>query len=108
MNKVTPTIAILGAGNMGSSLLGGLINKGYATKQLWAADPSTEKLHSLKQQFNIPITTDNREAVKTAETVPEESKSNMLLWVLIIVAIVVIVVAIVLKKKSGKFTAWHK
>jgi len=48
------------------------------------------------------------EAVKTAETVPEESKSNMLLWVLIIVAIVVIVVAIVLKKKSGKFTAWHK
>lgn len=69
MNKITPTIAIIGAGNMGSSLLGGLINKNYAAGQLWATDSDAEKLHSLKQQFKIHTTTNNVEAVKTADVV---------------------------------------
>lgn len=78
MNKITPTIAIIGAGNMGSSLLGGLINKNYTAGQLWATDSDAEKLHSLKQQFKIHTTTNNVEAVKTADVVIFAVKPHIL------------------------------
>lgn len=64
-------IAIIGAGNMGSCLLGGLIANDYPAENLWIANPSIEKLISLQQQFkkNFHITTDNVEAIKTADII---------------------------------------
>lgn len=63
------TLALIGSGNMGRSLLAGLIQHGFPEKQLWISDPDTEKLRTLQQQFNINTTTDNEQAVKEADVV---------------------------------------
>jgi pyrroline-5-carboxylate reductase len=63
------TISIIGAGNMGGSLVGGLINDGHPENQLWVSDPSAEKLHHLKQLFHVQTTTDNLQAAQEAEVI---------------------------------------
>jgi pyrroline-5-carboxylate reductase len=63
------TIAIIGGGNMGASLLGGLIADGYPIDHLWVSDPMQEKLTQLKQQFHVNTTTNNAEAVQAATTI---------------------------------------
>lgn len=41
-------IGFIGAGNMASSLIGGMINMGYDPSKIMACDPSTEQLNKLK------------------------------------------------------------
>ena len=64
-----PTIAIIGAGNMGSSLITGLIENGHPRDKLWAADQNKEKLEELVRTFQIHTTTDNKQAVEAASLV---------------------------------------
>lgn len=64
-----PFITFIGAGNMGASLIGGLIQHGHPANRLMAADPSTEKLAELSTQFHLHTTTDNLEAVHHADVV---------------------------------------
>ena len=63
------TIAILGAGNMGASLLGGLLKNGYSRDQLWVTDASTDRLISLKKEFSVRTTLNNAEACLAADVV---------------------------------------
>lgn len=63
----TNTIAIVGAGNMGASLLTGLIANGFPSEQLWITDTESEKLQLLAQKFNVHTTTQNEEAIKQAD-----------------------------------------
>jgi pyrroline-5-carboxylate reductase len=63
------TIAIIGAGNMGASLLGGLIANHYPADKIYIADLDTNKLTQLKKQFNVHTTTQNQEAVKQADVI---------------------------------------
>lgn len=65
----TETIAILGAGNMGGSLLSGLIANKYPKDNLWIADPEQEKLNHFKNEYKINITTDNTIAINAADVV---------------------------------------
>lgn len=69
MEANRPTIAIIGTGNMGSSLISGLIAQHYPAAQLWASDPSAEKLDYLQKKFNLPVTSNNEEAIQNAETI---------------------------------------
>src|SRR5689334_15105400 len=62
------SIALIGAGNMGSALISGLIAQHYPPKKLWVSDPSAEKLASLHQKFGVSITPQNEEALRNAET----------------------------------------
>ena len=64
----TPFIAMIGAGNMGSSLIGGLIKNGHPVERIIATDPSDEKLQRL-QAFGIHVTTDNRKAASQADVI---------------------------------------
>jgi pyrroline-5-carboxylate reductase len=64
-----PIIAFIGAGNMGSSLIGGLIKNGYPRNKIWASDPSEEKLDHLKNNFHIETTLHNNEAINTADVI---------------------------------------
>lgn len=66
---MTPTIAMIGAGNMGSSLIGGLIKDKHPSNNIWAADTSDEKLAYLQKTFQIHTTTDNTKAVQSANVV---------------------------------------
>jgi pyrroline-5-carboxylate reductase len=64
-----PNIAIIGAGNMGASLLGGLVAKDYPLNKITIADPSTEKLTPLQKQYKVQISTANLTIVKTASVI---------------------------------------
>lgn len=57
----------IGAGNMASSLIGGLIADGYDPKKIWVSDPTEEKLNALHKRFGIHVTQNNLEAAKRAE-----------------------------------------
>lgn len=76
MNKAT--IAMLGGGNMGASLIGGLIADNYPKDKLWVTDLREEQLKLLKQQFGIHTTTDNLTAVKTADIIVLAVKPQVL------------------------------
>ena len=65
----SPTIAMIGAGNMGSSLIGGLIKNGHPKDRLWATDPSSEKLQYLKQTFGIHTAAHNPDAIEKADVI---------------------------------------
>ena len=63
------TIAFIGAGNMASAIMGGLIENGFQANNIWACDPSEEKLAELSQDLGVQTTTNNAEAVAKADTV---------------------------------------
>lgn len=67
MNKAN--IAIIGAGNMGGSLLSGLIANQYEPNQLWVSDPDPEKLKQFKDEFHINVSTENQESIRQADVV---------------------------------------
>jgi len=69
MTVTRATIAVIGAGNMGSSLISGLVSQHYPAEQLWASDPSEEKLQFLQKQFAISVTPNNQKAIQKAETI---------------------------------------
>lgn len=61
MNK--PTIAIIGAGNMGASLLGGFIATGIDANAICITDKDPNKLNELKLRYSNQTSTDNIQAV---------------------------------------------
>lgn len=64
-----PIIAIIGSGNMGASLIGGLIRNGYSPLHIWCTDPSREKLDHVSKEFHIHTTSQNEEAILYADVV---------------------------------------
>lgn len=64
-----PTIAVIGAGNMGTALIAGLLNTNHPPDTIWACDTSQEKLEALREQYPIHITQDNAEAVAKADII---------------------------------------
>lgn len=62
-------IAFLGCGNMGRSLIGGLIANGHPKHLLCGADPDADQRKQLADLFDIPVLASNREAIENAEVV---------------------------------------
>ena len=62
-------ILFVGAGNMATSLIGGLIVDGRDPASIYVADPDTAKLEALADTFRVQTSTDNEEAVSHASTV---------------------------------------
>jgi pyrroline-5-carboxylate reductase len=65
----TPKLAFIGAGNMASSIIGGLVAKGYPARAIFASDPSEATLERLKAVASVRITTDNEKAIAEADVV---------------------------------------
>ncbi len=76
--KTPPTICIIGSGNMGSSLIGGLIANGHPTNKLWVADPSPASLAHIAEKWGVNTTTDNATAIKDANIAIFAVKPNIL------------------------------
>lgn len=67
MNQTT--IVVIGAGNMGGSLIGGLVKCGFDPKTITAIDPSNDKLDHLNQRYGIHAATDASQALLHASVV---------------------------------------
>lgn len=62
-------ITIIGAGNMGASLVGGLINNGFNAEKLIVTDTDQQKLDALRNRYHVHTHTDNAAALKQATCV---------------------------------------
>lgn len=63
------TIAFIGAGNMASSIIGGLIKNGWPATHIIGTGRTQEKLNKLQERFGIQVTTDNHQALNKASVV---------------------------------------
>lgn len=78
----TPTIAFIGAGNMASSIIGGLVESGHPVAAIRAADPSPESLERLRTVAPVTTSTDNAEVVAGANVVILAVKPQVMAQVL--------------------------
>ncbi len=62
-------IAFIGAGNMNSAIIAGLVNNGYSPQHIMVSNPSPEKRIALQEHFGIEQTQDNNSAVKFADVI---------------------------------------
>lgn len=62
-------ISFLGCGNMGRSLISGLIGNGYPPELLCGADPDPDQREQLARLYNIEVFADNNEAMRDAAVV---------------------------------------
>lgn len=72
------TIAFIGAGNMASALIGGMIANGYPAEKIIATDLSEERLAALKNEHGIQTSTDNAQTVLNADCVVLAVKPQVL------------------------------
>ncbi|WP_339339344.1 pyrroline-5-carboxylate reductase [uncultured Oceanicoccus sp.] len=77
-----PKIAFIGAGNMASSIIGGLTAKGFDAQSMTASDPYPESLVNLAKIAPVNITHDNHQAVANADVVVLAVKPQMMKTVL--------------------------
>jgi len=62
-------ITFIGCGNMGRSLIGGLIANGQSVNTITGTDINAEQRQTAATQFNIEVLEDNRQAIKDAAVV---------------------------------------
>lgn len=64
-----PRIAFVGAGNMASSMIGGLIESGHPADRISAADPYPASLERLRASAPVAVFSDNDAAVANADII---------------------------------------
>ncbi len=65
MNK---NVGFIGCGNMAQAIIGGIVNSKLVNgENIKASNTSAEKLHKVKNNFEISITTDNKEVAEFAD-----------------------------------------
>ncbi len=60
-------IGFIGAGNMATSLVGGMIAKGIRPARIWMSDVSQDRLDQLARQHRVHVSTDNAEIARRAD-----------------------------------------
>jgi pyrroline-5-carboxylate reductase len=65
----TLTLGLIGSGNMGRGLIGGLIARGMPADRITVSDPNADALAAMARDFSVNITTDNLQAVRGASVV---------------------------------------
>ena len=83
MPEPSRKIALIGAGNMGEAIIGGLLRHGVATpKNILASDALTERVEDLQTRYGISPFTDNIAAASQADVVILAIKPQMMKKVL--------------------------
>jgi len=78
MNLNESRICFIGAGNMASCIIGGLIKKDFPAQQIIASAPSEKNLKSLKDTLNISVNSNNQQAVSEADIIVLSVKPQVL------------------------------
>ncbi|MCG8517472.1 pyrroline-5-carboxylate reductase [Marinobacter xestospongiae] len=63
------TISFIGAGNMASAIIGGMIANGFNAENIWVSAPDDQHLQAIRKRFGVSITTDNRYCAQQADIV---------------------------------------
>lgn len=71
-------LGFIGAGNMASSLVGGLVADGYPARNIWVSDVDEAKLDALSLKFGVNVTGDNRRLASLSEILVLAVKPQML------------------------------
>ncbi len=64
-----PHIAFIGAGNMASSIIGGLVGSGHPASRISAADPFPASLERLREIAPVTVCSDNAQAAAKADVI---------------------------------------
>lgn len=64
-----PKLTFIGGGNMASSLIGGLLEKGFTPDHITVSDPLAENRQRLQQTFGVTAVADNHSACANADVV---------------------------------------
>ncbi len=67
--STSPTISFIGAGNMASAIIGGMLDSGFQAANIWVSAPDDSHLQSIRKQFGVSVTTDNRYCAQQADMV---------------------------------------
>ncbi|HET8711078.1 MAG TPA: pyrroline-5-carboxylate reductase [Spongiibacteraceae bacterium] len=78
----SPQLAFIGAGNMASALIGGLVKQGFSADRIVATDPLPAALDKLKGVAPVRTTSDNIEAVANADVIVLAVKPQVMKQVL--------------------------
>ena len=68
-DKQSARIAFIGAGNMATALVGGMLARGFTPDRVTLTDISTERLDMLARQYGVKVTTDNAAAAADADVI---------------------------------------
>lgn len=78
----SPQLAFIGAGNMASALIGGLVKQGFAADRIIASDPYPAMLDKLRSVAPVATTSDNIAAVANADVIVLAVKPQVMKQVL--------------------------
>ena len=78
----SPQLAFIGAGNMASALIGGLVKQGFAPDRIIASDPMPTMLDKLRAVAPVHLTSDNIAAIEAADVVVLAVKPQVMKQVL--------------------------
>jgi pyrroline-5-carboxylate reductase len=67
MQLTNTKVSFIGAGNMASAIIGGLLAKGLPANNIFASDPSAEKLAEMESGLGIQVSQDNEIAIQHAD-----------------------------------------
>ncbi|MCF7981983.1 MAG: pyrroline-5-carboxylate reductase [Pseudomonadales bacterium] len=86
LKNETAKLAFIGAGNMASSIIGGLINNGYPADLISASDPSEDALKKLSEQHGIITSRNNANVITGADAIILAVKPQIMQQVLTAIA----------------------